>query len=219
MLAITRSRSYDKGSMSPIEIINLLASLASLILSVLAIALALYFYERSKDSEKNTALNVNEIKTQTRALTEISSRMLDKYTDYATGPKAADESFLVVTQLLSQMTSSRITGNPDGGTKAQLERYAVDVSIAALFYAGLTNLAVQDLLPQRLIDIEDGNGLPNVLNFSKEDFDDLWQRLSTVEQDMLTGSAVHNLYQITQGWVETGQIKAILELYTQNPEN
>src|SRR5690348_1876077 len=99
--------------MSAVEIVNLVASLASLILAVIAIWLSIHFYDKAKESEKITEVNVNEIKTQTTALTEISSRMLDKYTDYATKPKAADETFLIITQLLGQMTSGTIGVYPD----------------------------------------------------------------------------------------------------------
>lgn len=199
--------------MKLVDVVNLVSSLASSILAVIAILLALHFYDKSKDSEKQTEVNVNEIKTQTAALTNISSRMLDKYTDYATSPKAADESFLIITQLLGQVTSARVSAYPDNGTQAQLERFTIDVSIVALFYSGLANLATQDLLPQNASDIDSDSGLPNILNASKKDFDDLAQRLASLDESLLSTSHIYNLYQFALGWIGSGQIKDISTLY------
>lgn len=199
--------------MSTLEIINLISSLASLILSVVAIWLALHFYDKAKDSEKQTEVNVNEIKTQTQALTDISSRMLDKYTDYATKPKEADETFLAVVQLLSQTTISSIGNYPTSNSNNELRTFAVNATILALFYAGLTNLTLQDLLPQNANMIEADNNLPSLLNASKEDFLTLDSTLGEIDVSTLNSSSLANVYQIAMGWKGGDLIKDISELY------
>lgn len=199
--------------MSAVDIVNLISSLASLILSVIAIWLALHFYDKSKDSEKQTEVNVNEIKTQTQALTDISTRMLDKYTDYATKPKEADETFLAVVQLLSQTTVASIGNYPTTNNTNELRNFAVNATILALFYAGFTNLTLQDLLPENANMIEADNNLPNLLNASKEDFLALDTTLGEVDINTLNSSSLANIYQIAVGWKGGDLIKDITELY------
>jgi len=201
--------------MSVVDLINLIASIASLILSILAIWLSLQFYEQSKQSEKQTEVNVSEIKTQTQALTNISSRMLDKYTDYATQPKAADETFTAVVQLLGQTQSNarNLESYPTNNNNADLQRYGIGATIAAMFYAGFANLAVQDLLPMKASEIENENNLPLMLNSSKDDYDSLYETLNGVDISVLSDSALANLYQIATGWKGNSLIKNMDELY------
>jgi hypothetical protein len=198
---------------SAVDIVNLISSLASLILSVIAIWLALHFYDKSKDSEKQTEVNVNEIKTQTQALTEISSRMLDKYTDYATKPKEADETFLAVVQLLSQTTVGSIGSYPTNNNANELRSFAVNATILAMFYAGFSNLTLQDLLPENASMIEADNNLPNLLNASKEDFLSLDNVLGEVDINTLNSSSLANIYQIATGWKGGDLVKDMAELY------
>jgi len=198
---------------SAVDIVNLISSLASLILSVIAIWLALHFYDKSKDSEKQTEVNVNEIKTQTQALTDISTRMLDKYTDYATKPKEADETFLAVVQLLSQTTVASIGNYPTSNNTNELRNFAVNATILALFYAGFTNLTLQDLLPENVSMIDSDNNLPNLLDASKEDFLALDSTLGEVDVNTLNSSSLANVYQIAVGWKGGDLVKNMAELY------
>lgn len=199
--------------MTAVEIVNLISSLASLILALIAIWLALHFYDRAKSAEKQTAVNVNEIKTQTRALTDISSRMLDKYTDYAVQPKAADETFLAVVQLLGQTTASNITNYPTANNATELREYGISATITALFYAGITNLALQDLLPINRGLVEEDNNLPQLLDGSRDDFFVLDNTLGGVEINALNGNNLANLYQIAMGWKGNSLIRNMDELY------
>jgi len=167
------------NNLTSIDIVNLISAIASLIISLIAIWLSLYFYTKSKESEKQSAVNVGEIKTQTGLLVDISSRMLDKFTDYSTQPKAADETFRIIASMLpgtsSLNTSSTIY--PTDNNLEQITKYAIDATITAHFYAGMANLATQDVLPERADAIEDDNQLPRILNASYEDYMDLSNKL------------------------------------------
>jgi hypothetical protein len=61
---------------SILEIINLVASLASLILAVLAICLAVYFYTQSKNTETNVSGLLEGIRAQTDCLQKIVGRQM-----------------------------------------------------------------------------------------------------------------------------------------------
>lgn len=198
--------------MSVVDIVNLISSLTSLVLAIIAIWLSLHFYDKSKDSEKQTEVNVNEIKTQTKALTDISSRMLDKYTDYATKPKAADESFLIIAQLLGQTTFGNVGGYSSTNLQ-QLRAFAISMTIGAFHYSGLTNQALQDLLPENRGMIDETNNFPQLLENSKSDFMLLRDTLADVDSSELTSNELFNLYQITTGWDGSGLIRNMDELY------
>lgn len=198
-----------------IEVINLVSSLASLVLSIVAIWLAMHFYDKSKDSEKNTEVNVSEIKAQTQTLTEISSRMLDKYTDYATKPKAADESFMAVIQLLGRYTGTEITAAPPQNASAATQRrYSTGITIAATFYAGLANLAIQDLLPQNAGDIPGDSNLPQMLDTSSDDFHAMHEVLVGMDMSEVQDENLENLNRVLQEWAANSAVKSISNLYT-----
>lgn len=196
-----------------IDVVNLVSAIASLILSVLAIWLSLYFYTKSKDSEKQSEVNVGEIKTQTGLLVDISSRMLDKFTDYSTRPKAADETFLILANMLQGASSlnTNATTYPTDNNAEQIVKYSIDVTIMAHFYSGMTNLAIQDALPERAGAIESENRLPSMLNASYEDYIDLSNRLQTIEG--VAQSSLYHVYQVSSGWEGAGLIKKMDTLY------
>lgn len=198
---------------SVIDIINLAAGLASLILAALAIWLALYFYKQSKAAETTTEVNVSEMKKQTEMLVSITDRVLDKFTDYSTSPKAADETFLVLANMLSSHSVQSGTAQyPANQDLAQLNKFAIDATITAFFYAGISNLSLQDLLPERRGDIQDDNNIPALLDASYEDFNALAETLQGV--DAVAESGVYNVYQVAAGMQGAGSIKSVDTLYT-----
>ncbi len=202
------------GQITALDIINLTSALVSTILAILAIWLALYFYQKSKEAEKTTEVNINEIKTQTKSLVDISGRMLDKFTDYSTRPKEADETFLVLARLLNPNIQANTAEYPSSSDTEALTKYAVDASITALFYSGLANLALQDLLPQKSADIEEGNNIPGLLDASHQDFEQVSQTLFGINE--LRDSGILHVYQTAIGWQGNSQIKTMSTLYT-NP--
>lgn len=194
-----------------LDIVNLISGLSSLILALVAIWLALHFYEKSKASEKQTEVNVNEIKTQTSLLVDISARMLDKFTDYSTQPKAADETFLVLAQMLQGKSTGISADYPQDNNAEQINKFAIDAAISAYFYSGLANLAIQDMLPQKAMDIETDSRVPALLNASYEDYIDLDGRLRNMP---LESSEIYGVYQIASGWHGGDMVKNMELLYT-----
>jgi len=193
-----------------LDVVNLISGLSSLILALVAIWLALHFYEKSKASEKQTEVNVNEIKTQTGLLVDISARMLDKFTDYSTQPKAADETFLVLAQMLQGKSTGIGADYPRDNNAEQINKFAINAAISAYFYSGLANLAIQDMLPQKAMDIEDSR-VPALLNASYEDYIDLDSKLRNMP---LESSEIYGVYQIASGWHGGGMVKNMGLLYT-----
>lgn len=69
------------------DIINLSASIAALILAVIAIAQAIYYYTQSKNTETRVQIALEAIKAQTDTLQAINARTLDRLTKYVTTPR------------------------------------------------------------------------------------------------------------------------------------
>ena len=69
--------------MTNVELINLTASIASLVLSILAIVLAIYFFIQSKDAEKHVAQSLEGIRTQTQALENLTGVSAEMQVDRA----------------------------------------------------------------------------------------------------------------------------------------
>jgi hypothetical protein len=72
------------------ETASIIASFVSVIISVLAIWQAIYFYTQGKNTERNVQVALEAIKTQTDALQTLNARTLDRLTKYVTTPR--DES-------------------------------------------------------------------------------------------------------------------------------
>lgn len=190
------------SELSTIDIINLIAPIASLILAILAISLSLYFYNKSKDAEKNSEINVGEIKTQTKSLNQLATRMLDKFTDYATKPKAVDESFLILANLYSK-TVPDVGGalnSQSGATLDEARQYIVNSSILSFFYSAVANMATQGHLPENRDELEEDDGVAAILNASYEDYQTLKRNLQEFDQNLVNASAMLTVYQIALGW-------------------
>jgi len=69
-----------------LEIFSIAASIASIILAIVAIGLAVFFYRDSKSAESNVATSLEGIKTQSEILKEISARWMDRLMEYVTRP-------------------------------------------------------------------------------------------------------------------------------------
>lgn len=63
---------------------NLAASIASIILAILAVAQATYYFAQTKSSEERVAVALADIKSATQSLEKLSGRYLDRLTKHVT---------------------------------------------------------------------------------------------------------------------------------------
>ena len=95
------------------DLINLISSIASLILSVIAIWLSLYFYKESKNNEKNLNNTLSEIKTHTGVLEKLTGKWIDRLTRFVTSPQPMDSA---AERLLATIEKMSLQGNKEIGT-------------------------------------------------------------------------------------------------------
>lgn len=139
--------------MTWVDGINLGASVASILLALVAMAMSLYFYCQTKNSEAKVENALEGIKAQTEALQRLSGRYLDRLTKYVTTPKEGPnaESTAVV-QALDRLpaqiqTAVSILIAPSVGQQDALVKEIINCYIALLYYVGLTNVWSSFTLP------------------------------------------------------------------------
>lgn len=191
--------------MNAVEIINLVAGIASLILSVLAIWLSLYFYDKSKNTESKVDKALEGIRVQTQSLETLTGKWMDRFTKYVTNPKAADETSLLLMQIVREYSTQNIGGQlkevDSGATKEALANELVSSYIVVFFYTAVANVALQAHLPSEITDLTTDDGAKGLVDSSYADFQRLDSILSSVDRSRLESNNLYSLYQIgVQNW-------------------
>ncbi len=117
--------------------INLTASVVSVVLAILAICFSIYFYRKSKDTERSVSNALAEIKAQTDALQKITGRQLDRLTRYATQPKLGEEVLAELAGAVKEIRTDLSSQLQPLKEAAQAE--LVSAYIAIYYYAGMSN--------------------------------------------------------------------------------
>ncbi len=99
-------------SMSILDLVNLISSIASLILSIIAIWLSLYFYKESKNNEQNVNNALSEIKIHTATLEKLTGKWLDRLTRFVTSPQPMDAAAEKILETMGKLYQ----GNNQTGT-------------------------------------------------------------------------------------------------------
>lgn len=189
------------------DLINLIAGVASLILSVLAIWLSLYFYKESKATEKNVGEMLSSIKAQTDALQKLTGRWMDRLTRYATESHPNTEE--TITQLISfvkEYPTQYVTALNISQTNAQVEQLtteAISLYIALYYYSAQANFFIQTNLP-KLEDFDSSSEAHNLvktaLDTSQSDFVHMQGIVSRIDQTRIQASALYDLYEKTESF-------------------
>jgi hypothetical protein len=188
-----------------IDIINLISSISSLVLSLLAIWLSLYFYNKSKTTEKDVGQALASIQSQTDALQKLTGRWMDRLTRYATESHPHGEE--TITQLISfvrEYPTQYVAALNISQTNEQIERLTnetITLYIALHYYIAQVNFFTQGHLP-KLEDFdstsEGHNLVKNVLDISQSDFQRLSDIIAQIDNGRLQSNGLHDLYQKTE---------------------
>ncbi len=185
--------------MELIDLINLLSSIASLILSIIAIWLSLWFYEKSKNSEKNSEILLNNIKTQSESLERLTAKWMDRFTKYVTNPKEADETVKLLLssfQKNSEIDNGLVSADQKVNEKISNEMI-IRLYIVIYFYSSLTNISTQSYLPQ-LNQLEHDNILKNIVDASYSDVLEAESFLNQIDSAELNKNKLYSIYKLTK---------------------
>jgi hypothetical protein len=143
-------------ALSTLDWIAIISSIASLILAVLSIWLALHFYSKAKEAESSVAQLLIKLDTQTNLIHKVTSRMLDKYVTFSTSPKAPDESWLLMAQIVQSSLSQGLPNNSatESEDRETILQHLTTLYIATMYYSAIANIYLQITAPDQISDLE-----------------------------------------------------------------
>jgi hypothetical protein len=180
-----------------LDVINLAAALASIVLAVVAIGLAVYFYIKGRVSEGRASSVLSQIQTQVGTLDKLSGKMLDRLTRAAIEPRPEQEAILTIISALRQVPESLANGprGPVAQNVPQGEWIAALVS--GYYYSSMANFLLQGMITA----VDDGTGIYKNLEWlieaSYRDFRYLEDLIGEAGQSTLEGNRLRPLYEET----------------------
>ena len=180
-----------------LTVLNTSVGLMSLVLGGFAIALSVYFYDKAKNAERETAKALEAIRAQSDALQRLTGKWMDRFTRHATEPKPADEGLLTLVSAVANLPTLILTHlrvqpeSGDPGNEEALRSAVVDGYIALYYYTALANVASQALLPPEE-DFDPGEPrhgeLKRIVDSSAADFDYMARTLQGIHGNRLASS-------------------------------
>lgn len=185
------------------------ASIASIVLAVVAIVLAVYFYTQAKKSEKDVANSLSKIEAQSQALEKITGRQIERLTKHITERKGLDEihpDLKIIADMAStfKQNNSEIQ-NFENNDRLQIVKYM----IGTYYYCSIANYYAFMALPEAASFDEENsfhNRTKHTLNTTSSDvkyiqnqFEDL-----KITNKEINESGLENLYKETvEVWLPT----------------
>lgn len=187
--------------MNAIEMINIISSGASLVLAVVSIALAVYFFVQAKNSETSTTEALASIRSQTDALQKLTGRWMDRLTRYATEGNPANEHMIHILTAIREVpvTVARSIQLPNNHHEQvhTLTNEAIMGYIGILYYSAMSNVYSQMSLPN--LDSFDHNNnthqlIKKSVDSSASDVNTMVELLSRVASNNIDNSPLKHLY-------------------------
>jgi len=195
--------------MTPAEVLSIISSIVSIILALFAVALSIYFFVQTKNTEKNVTSSLSKIETQAESLQRINAKWMDRLTRYVTEPRSSpsEESIPLLIQILAQLPqtiTASFTQSPQQNTQEQLVNEVYSSYIALYFYIAQTNYWSQFYLPN-VSDFDHANEFHNlvkrIVDMSCTDFSHIAKLLSNCDQVKLkTNTLAHLLDETKEFW-------------------
>jgi hypothetical protein len=190
------------------EVVSLAAAIVSLIVSILAIGLSVYFYTQSKNTETSVSGLLEGIRAQTDALQKIVGKQMSvlirnvteqpnlEFSVYGQMISAIREIPGNMTTLLQMPTSSERAAHQSA---QEWRQESLKSYIIAFYYSALSNMANQVYLPP-LNQLEGGNIFKRIIDSSHADFTSLDTWFSAMNPQELRASPLHGYYTEALGW-------------------
>ncbi len=184
-------------------VLTIISNAASLILALVSIWLALYFYTQSKKTEAETSRALEGIKTQTEMLQRLAGNHMEMLIRGLVTPNPQQENIISMALTLVERVAvtphlqAPVSGVEQGESLEPVERSALvkqirTSHIGMYYYIAMTNLACQTLLPP---EGQTNEAVQNTLDNSYVDFfyvDDLLSKVGEVD---INDNPLAGLYQ------------------------
>ncbi len=202
------------GSLSGLEIANIVGSIVSIIVAIGAVVLSVIFFLAAQKSENASHDSLVRIGESTDTLSKLSLRMLDRLTRAVTNPRPTDEK---ISEILKAVSNNGILKEDEETslpfTKAGLEQMRVDNLITACYYCGVSNIASQGFLPTTIELTALDQDTADLVDASKNDFLVLksWLENTPSLSEKIQESSVAHLYPIILSIEQN--VKSIRDFY------
>ncbi|MFA6190959.1 MAG: hypothetical protein WC665_01275 [Sulfurimonas sp.] len=185
------------------------ASIASIVLAIVAIVLAVYFYTQAKQSEKDVANSLSKIEAQSQALEKITGRQVERLTKHITERKGLDEihpDLKIIADMASTFKqSNNKIQNFEGNDRLQIVKYM----IGAYYYCSVANYYAFMSLPEAS-NFDEKNNFHNrtkhTLDTTSSDVKYIQKQFDTLKitDQEINESGLENLYKETvEAWLPT----------------
>jgi hypothetical protein len=182
------------------EAASIVASIVSCIMALVAIAMSVYFYTQSKNTETVVKASLEGIRTQTDALQKLTGRWMDRLTRYVTTPQEptieTQHQLLIAIKDLPRDIASKLPVPSQASAQQDLLRESVACYCALYYYTAVANWWAQSCLPP----IQDFDRNPEYSQFVKKavdesyrDFSIMAQTLDKVDRSLLASVPLKNL--------------------------
>jgi hypothetical protein len=184
---------------------NLAASIASIILAIVAVWQAVYFYTQGKNTEARVETALASIKTQVETLQSINGRTLDRLTKYATthredGTSQVASALSTALKELPAIFLQFKVPTQDTSSVAT-RREIVNCYICLWYYTATANINAALCLPL-VEEFDENNGyhvfVKNTVDRSFADFNYMSTVINNLTADDISGSYYLNLYDETK---------------------
>jgi hypothetical protein len=180
-----------------LDVINVAAALASIVLAVVAIGLAVYFYVKGRDSESRASSVLSQMQTQVGTLDKLSSKMLDRLTRASIETRPEQEAILTIISALRQMPESLANGPRGPVAQSVSPGEWIAALVAAYYYSSMANFLLQGMITA----VEEGTGIyknfEGLIEASYRDFRYLEDLLGDTGQSTLEANRLRSLYEET----------------------
>ncbi|MCZ6688252.1 MAG: hypothetical protein O7H41_01410 [Planctomycetota bacterium] len=186
---------------SALPVWSIIASVVSVILGFVAIALALVFYLTGRKTESRVSNSLTKIETQTDALQKITGRQLDRLTKFATErPKkddAALDRFAKVFTDFSESIKNSLQEPPSVKLSPEAEALITRMYILLHFYTAQLNIFAELLLPSR-VEFDPGsdyhNAVMRAVDGSADDYRFCDEILANTSEESIRASVFYEIY-------------------------
>lgn len=189
--------------MSVIDFLNVLVGGAALILAILSIAMCIYFFVQSKNTEKSVAGVLESIKAQTDILQKITDKHIGRLIRHATDKNPINESITNIYTEIQRLSSNLAVLDKRPISDDQIKAFtneAIGCYIMLFYYIAIANIFIQISLPP-IGEFDEKNEfhmlVKNLTDQSSYDTKYIQDVLSRVNESILKENIYHQYYLLT----------------------
>lgn len=181
--------------MTSVEVWSIASSIVSIILAILAIAAAFYFYDKGRTTDQSITNSLAKIEAQAESLQKLNGKWMDRLTRYVTTerpPGPLDQqlpNLIAVLTQLPQAITMKISQPQSSDQPEHLIEELITCYIVMYYYMALTNFWAAGYLPDAA-EFDDKNDFQQmtrrIVDGSCQDFGHMAKLLGSMDQKRLS---------------------------------